>query len=173
MLIAMTLPRVEVYADIAASIEQVWEVVSDISLMPAFSSELQSVEWADGFDGPCLGAQFLGTNRHQAIGVWTTRCHITDFDPPRAFEWVVGNPDGPAAVWRFELAPATDGTRLRYSARLGPGKSGVTMMIEREPDRAVEIVDGRMRQWVTGMEAVVSGLKAIAESAAQDRSRTR
>ena len=50
MLIAMALPGVEVYADIAAPIEQVWDLVSDISLMPAFSTELQSVEWADGFD---------------------------------------------------------------------------------------------------------------------------
>ena len=39
------------------------------------------------------------------------------------------------------------------------------MMIEREPDRAVQIVDGRMRQWVVGMESVVAGLKKIAESA--------
>ena len=166
MLIAMTLPGVEVYADIAAPIEQVWDLVSDISLMPAFSTELQSVEWADGFDEPCLGAQFLGTNRNAAIGVWTTRSHITEFDPPRAFEWAVGNPEGPAAVWRFDLASATDGTRLRYSARLGPGKSGVTMMIEREPDRAGQIVDSRMRQWLAGMEAVVAGLKTMAESAA-------
>ena len=51
----------------------------------------------------------------------------------------VGNPDGPVAVWRFDLTSATDGTRLRYSARLGPGKSGVTMMIEREPDRPVGV----------------------------------
>jgi hypothetical protein len=166
MLNAMTLPAVEVYADIAASIERVWELVSDITLMPEFSTELQSIEWVDGFDEPCLGAQFLGTNRHQAIGVWTTRSHVTEFDPPRAFEWAVGNPDSPAAVWRFDLASATDGTRLRYAARLGPGKSGVTMLIDREPDRAGQIVDNRMRQWVAGMEAVVAGLKTIAESAA-------
>ena len=166
MLIAMALPAVEVYADIAAPIEHVWDLVSDISLMPAFSTELQSVEWVEGFDEPCLGAQFLGTNRHAAIGVWTTCSHITEFDPPRAFEWAVGNPDSPAAVWRFDLASATDGTRLRYAARLGSGKSGVTMMIDREPDRADEIVDNRMRQWVAGMEAVVAGLKTIAESAA-------
>jgi hypothetical protein len=68
-------------------------------------------------------------------------------------------------VWRFELTSATDATRLRYSARLGPGKSGVTMMIEREPDRAGQIVDNRMRQWLAGMEAVVAGLKTMAESA--------
>jgi hypothetical protein len=132
--------------------------------MPAFSSELQSVEWVDGFDEPRLGAQFLGTNRHDAIGIWTTRSHITEVDPPRAFEWAVGNPDGPAAVWRFDLASATDGTRLRYSARLGPGKSGVTMMIERQPDQAEAIVARRMRQWSAGMEAVLAGVKALAES---------
>lgn len=166
MLIVMALPEVEVYADVAAPIERVWDLVSDIGLMPAFSTELQCVEWADGFDEPCLGARFLGTNRHAAIGVWTTCSHITEFDPPRAFEWAVGNPEGPAAVWRFDLASATDGTRLRYSARLGPGKSGVTMMIEREPDRAGHIVDNRMRQWRAGMQAVVAGLKAMAESAA-------
>jgi uncharacterized protein YndB with AHSA1/START domain len=164
MLIAMALAGVEVYADIAAPVAQVWDLVSDISLMPAFSTELQSVEWADGFDEPGLGAQFLGTNRHDAIGIWTTRSHITEFDPPRAFEWAVGNPDGPAAVWRFDLASATDGTRLRYSARLGPGKSGVTMMIERQPDQAEAIVARRMRQWSAGMEAVLAGVKALAES---------
>ena len=78
MLIAMELPEVEVYADVAARIEQVWDLVSDIRLMPALSTELQSVQWADGFDEPCLGAQFLGTNRHAAIGVWTTCSHITE-----------------------------------------------------------------------------------------------
>ena len=40
------------------------------------------------------------------------------------------------------------------------------MMIEREPDRAGHIVDNRMRQWRAGMQAVVAGLKAMAESAA-------
>ena len=70
MLTAMTLPGVEVTADIAAPIERVWELVSNITLMPGFSTELQTVEWADGFEAPRLGAQFLGTNRHEAIGVW-------------------------------------------------------------------------------------------------------
>ena len=39
------------------------------------------------------------------------------------------------------------------------------MMIEREPDRAGQIVGNRMRQWLAGMEAVVAGLKTMAESA--------
>lgn len=143
----MAWPAVEVYADISAPIERVWDLVSDITLMPALSTELHSVRWADDFDEPCRGAQFLGTNRHEAIGVWTTRSHITAFDPPRTFEWTVGDPQGPAAVWRFDLSPATNGTRLRYTSRLGTGKSGVTMMIEREPQRAEEIVATRLEQF--------------------------
>ena len=62
MLIAMAVAGVEVYADIAAPVAQVWDLVSDISLMPAFSTELQSVVWVDGFDEPGLGAHFLGSN---------------------------------------------------------------------------------------------------------------
>lgn len=160
----MEWPEADVCADVAAPAQRVWDLVSDITLMPEFSAELQSVAWADGFDRPCLGAQFLGTNKHPAIGVWTTRSHIVEFQPPRVFEWAVGDPAGPAAVWRFELTPATDGTRLRYTARIGSGKSGVTMLIDREPARALEIVEGRLQQFVAGMEATVAGIKKLAES---------
>lgn len=164
MLIGVTQPGVEVYTAVGAPVERVWELISDITLMPEFSTELQSVAWAEGFDGPCLGAQFLGTNEHPAIGVWTTRSHIVEFQPPHVFEWAVGDPAGPAAVWRFELGPATGGTRLRYAARLGSGKSGVTMLIDREPDRAQQIVANRLRQFVANMQATVTGIKKLAES---------
>lgn len=164
MLTAMTEPGVEVHAVVAAPVNRVWDLVSDITLMPGFSTELQSVEWADGFDGPGLGAEFLGCNRHPAIGDWTTRSRVVEFDPPRVFAWAVGDPAAPAALWRFELAPATDGTRLRYTARIGPGKSGVTMLIDREPDRAEEIVSRRLRQFLAGMEATVAGIKKLAET---------
>ncbi len=164
MLAAMTEPGVEVHAAVFAAPDRVWDLVSDITLMPTFSAELQSVEWADGFDGPALGAEFLGANRHPAIGDWTTRSRIVEFDPPRVFAWAVGDPAAPAAVWRFELTPATDGTRLRYTARMGPGKSGVTMLIDREPDRAADIVARRLRQWLAGMAATVAGVKELAEA---------
>jgi uncharacterized protein YndB with AHSA1/START domain len=165
ILIAMTTPEVDVHSDIAAPVGKVWQLVTDIVLMPRFSSELKSAAWAEGFDGPQLGAQFLGTNENPAVGVWTTRSHIIEFEPPHVFGWAVGDPARPAAVWRFELTPTTGGTRLRYSASIGPGKSGVTMMIDREPDRAQEIVQLRLRQFVTAMEATVAGITKLAESA--------
>ena len=163
MLTAMTEPGVEVHAAVYAPPQRVWDLVSDITLMPRFSTELQNVEWAEGFDGPGPGAEFLGRNRHPAIGEWTTCSRIIEFDAPHVFAWAVGDPAAPAALWRFEVTPATDGTRLSYTARIGPGKSGVTMLIDREPDRATEIVSGRLRQFLAGMAATVAGIKKLAE----------
>jgi len=162
----MGIPEADVRVDISASVDRVWELVSDITLMPGFSTELEYVEWAQGFDGPTLGAQFLGRNRHPAIGEWTTRSHIVAFDPPRVFGWAVGDPGNPAAIWRFELTPTADGTRLVYTAGIGPGRSGVSMMIERDPDRAEQIIRSRLRQFTTGMAATIAGIKELAENGA-------
>ena len=149
--------------DIPASPERVWELVTDITLMPRFSTELRSTAWADGFGAAELGAQFLGTNRHPAIGEWTTTSHIVDFEPPRLFGWAVGNPENPAAVWRFELSPTASGTRLTYTARIGPGRSGVSMLIERDPGRAEEIISRRLGQFRAGMHATLTGIRELAQ----------
>ena len=80
-------PTVEVQAWIAAPQERVWELVSDIALMPRMSSELQSVEWLDGATGPAPGARFVGRSKHKALGEWATTSHIVEFEPPRVFAW--------------------------------------------------------------------------------------
>ena len=150
--------------DIAAAPERVWELISDVTLLPRFSTELQHAQWAEGFDAPALGAQFLVTNRHPAIGEWTTTSHIVEFEPLHVFGWAVGDPENRAATWQFTVDPIPTGTRLRYTARLGPGRSGVTMLIGREPDRADEIVARRLAQWESGMRATVAGIRELAES---------
>ncbi len=160
----MTRRETAVSIDIAAPLERVWELISDVTLLPRFSTELQHAQWAEGFDAPALGAQFLGTNRHPAIGEWTTTSHIVEFEPPRVFGWAVGDPEMCAATWQFVTDPIPEGTRLHYTARLGPGRSGVTMLIEREPDRADEIVARRLAQWEAGMQATVAGIRELAES---------
>lgn len=52
---------------------------------------------------------------------------------------------------------------MRYRARLGPGRSGVTMLIERDPGRAEEINADRLAQWRAGMQAVIAGITGLAE----------
>ena len=156
------LPEISVSLDIPAPPQRVWDVVTDISVMPRFSEELQSIEWAEGFSGAELGAQFLGTNRNEAIGEWTVRCHIVEFEPQRIFGWAVHDVENPAATWRFELSPIDEGTRLDYTARIGPGRSGVTWLISREPDRAEEIIADRLEVFREGMTATLEGIRALA-----------
>ncbi|MET9872795.1 SRPBCC family protein, partial [Streptomyces sp. NPDC006386] len=48
-------PTVEVPIWIVATPERVWELVSDIGLMPSLSAELQSVDWLDGASCPAVG----------------------------------------------------------------------------------------------------------------------
>ena len=160
---SVTVREAAVSIDISAPPERVWELVTDITLMPRFSTELQSTAWADGFRTPEIGAQFLGTNRHPAIGEWTTTSKIVVCEPPVMFGWVVGNPENPAAVWQFELRPISGGTRLSYTAQIGPGPSGVSMLIAREPERAEEIIERRLTQFRAGMQATVTGIQELAE----------
>ncbi|MFI8771701.1 SRPBCC domain-containing protein [Gordonia sp. NPDC062954] len=50
---------------------------------------------------------------------------IREFDPPKVFELVWGNPQGKADVLRFELEPTADGTRLVFTTWPGePGPMG-------------------------------------------------
>lgn len=159
----MDQPSVSVSAQIGAPAERVWEFVSDIAVMPRFSDELQAVAWLDD-DAPRLGARFTGTNAHPLIGTWQTQSCVVAFDPPRVFAWAVGDPEAPAATWRFDLHGGQAGTRLQYTATLGPGRSGVTMLIEREPLLRDEIVAKRLRQFRDGMAGTLAGIKALAES---------
>ena len=161
----MDRPTVSVWTDISAAPERVWQFVTDIALMPQFSDELQSVAWTDG-GGPHFGARFTGTNTHPGFETWTTQSCVVAYDPPRAFAWAVGDSAAPAATWRFDLADTADGTRLRYTAEIGPGRSGVSVLVEREPDRRAEIVAWRLAGFERGMTAALAGIKALAESTA-------
>ena len=158
----MPSPGTEVSTTIAAAPVRVWRLVSDIELLPTLSSELQSVEWLDS-DGPRLGAHFVGTNRHSAIGEWTTESEVVECEAPRVFAWAVGGRERPAAIWRFTLTPSDNGTTLTYQVQLGPGSSGVTLLVEREPDREQAIVAARIRQFGEAMTATLDGIKALAE----------
>ncbi|GGM24128.1 hypothetical protein GCM10012279_48110 [Micromonospora yangpuensis] len=155
---------------------KVWELVTDIHLQPRLSAELQHVEWLDGADRPVVGAAFLGHNTHPLLGRWRTASHVTECQPPRVFGWVVTDVDGrfagsddaadrssPAATWRFELAPEAAGTRVRQSVRIGPGRSGLSLVIDRSPEREEEIVAARLDQLRAGMERTLQGIRALAK----------
>jgi hypothetical protein len=155
----------EVY--IAAPPAAVWPLVTEIMTPSRFGTELQEATWLEAATGPCLGARFKGRNFHPARGEWETESTIVDFVPERRFGWAVGNPEQPSARWRLELSPEGDGTRLRYWAQMGPGPSGISTVIEQMPDKEERIIARRLEEWETNMTATITGIKELAEGAAE------
>jgi uncharacterized protein YndB with AHSA1/START domain len=159
-------PTTETEVFIAAPPEQVWPLVTEIMTPAKFGTELQEASWEDADGSPRLGARFTGRNFHPARGEWQTTSTIVDFDPVRRFGWAVGDPDVPSAVWRLELAPEGSGTRLRYWAQMGPGPSGMTVIIEKMPDKEEKIIGRRLEEWQANMAATINGIKEMAEGQA-------
>jgi hypothetical protein len=157
-------PTMEVEVHVEAPPEQVWPVVADIGVPTRFSSELQEAVWLDDAAGAEQGARFRGRNLHPARGEWETTSTVVACEPGRVFAWAVGDPDQPSALWRFELEPAEGGTRLRQWAQMGPGPSGVTMVIEKMPDKEEAIIERRLGEWRQNMVATVEGIKGLAEA---------
>lgn len=157
-------PTAECAQWIAAAPERVWELVSDIHLMPELSGELRSVEWLDGASGPAVGNRFLGRNEHPALGAWETTSHVVACQRPREFTWSVGDPEHPTATWGFALEASDGGTLLRQWARMGPAPSGLSRAIERMPDKEQKIVHNRLREFETSMTTVLAEFKHRAES---------
>ena len=162
----------QVYADcpsVAAEIyieappERVWELVSDIFLMPRLSSELQEVAWLDEAAGPAAGCRFAGRNANEYRGTWETVSTVVECDEPRRFAWAVGDPGRPMATWRFTLRPDGAGTVLEQWARMGPARSGLSDAIDAMPDKEQKIVFVRLREWEAVMRHNLAAIKEMAE----------
>lgn len=167
-------PRVDCDVRVEAPVPRVWALATDISLPARLSPELHRVAWLDGADRPRVGARFEGHNRHERLGAWRTVSQVVEVDEHRAFAWAVMDGDGrfgepaldparPLASWRYELGAEDGGTRLRLAALIGPGRSGVTLAVERLPDREEEIIAFRLKELRAGMRATLHGIKALAE----------
>ena len=156
-------PTVQVQTWIGASQRRVWELVSDIELMPTMSQELQSVEWLDGASEPAVGAKFIGRSKHESLGEWATTSHVIECEPERVFAWAVEDPANPTAIWRFRLEPENGGTELSEWMQMGPARSGLSFAIDRMPEKEQKIVFVRMREFEQNMAATLAHIKKLAE----------
>lgn len=158
-------PTTEAETWIDAAPERVWPVVSDITLMPQMSTELQAAEWREG-TGPAVGHTFVGRNKNAVIGEWETVSRVVACDESRVFAWDVEGPDGTAASWRFTLEPENGGTRLRQWVRLGPGQSGLSLVIARMPDKEQKIIFVRLRELENAIIGTLAAIKDRVEKSA-------
>ncbi len=153
-------PGTVVEVDIKAPIEAVWDLVTDVAFGAQFSSEFVGARWVDGVEGPALGAEFIGTNQHEAIGQWDVPCFVHRYVEHREFGWVTSDPENPGAQWCFELERIAGATRLRYSVILGPGPSGISMAIASMPEKEPRILRRRITEHRANMQQVVDGMRA-------------
>ncbi|GAA2062227.1 SRPBCC family protein [Williamsia deligens] len=166
------LPTVEVSARLTISVDAAWASVTDITLPTRVPGELSSVEWEDGHDGVALGARFIGHNRSDDLGEWSTSCVVVDLEPGRRWVYAVfglwDEPDpspvrpapGPEPMtwWGFEVEPASTGCIVRQFARMGPGPSGISAAVAAHPDREARIIDRRLGVWREAMGANLAAL---------------
>ncbi|MFI1968738.1 polyketide cyclase [Streptomyces cinnamoneus] len=165
-------PSVHEEVHIDAAPGRVWHLVTDIGLPARLSPELQRTGWLDGATAPEPGARFEGYNRHPLVGEWRTISRVVELEPERRFCWEVTDPDGryggdpdePLATWMFELKPEGDGVLLRQSVRVGPGRSGASLAIDRAPEKEEAIVEMRLGELRTGIQATLRGVREIAEA---------
>lgn len=155
-------PTTELSVDIDASPEDIWPLITDIDLPSRFSDEYVGGEW---IDGPArLMATFRGRSQHERVGEWETTSTVVVFEPNRAFGWAVGDVEYPAAVWTFMIEPHERGATLVYRMRLGPGPSGLSAAIARQPDRESDIIQRRIEEQQVQMRRVLEGIRDLAEN---------
>ena len=167
-------PHTQCEVHVEATTSRVWPLVTDINLPVRMSNELLGVEWLDGAAEAAMGARFLGYNRHEALGDWRTLSQVTEFDERTTFGWTVMDIDGrfgpptqdpasPSAVWRFDLLPQTNGLLLRQYVRIGPGRSGLSLVIDRLGDEE-KWVANRLAVLQASMQRTIGDIKALAEA---------
>jgi len=108
-----------VTVSMAASPEEIWDLIADVRNTGKFSPETFEAEWLDGATGPALGARFRGHVRRNEIGpVYWTTCRVTACEPGREFGFEVMVGDRAVNNWHYRLAPAGAGTDVTESFRL-------------------------------------------------------
>ncbi|HEV3212698.1 MAG TPA: SRPBCC family protein [Acidimicrobiales bacterium] len=152
----------EVSVGVAVSPEALWPLVSDPAVPARFSDELVEAHFVDG-DGPRVGAEIEGHNANGDV-TWTTHSTVVECVEPTRFRWATGGADEPSATWSLEVEPAVGGATLTHRVVLHAGRAPLAPAIEAGPERAREIVDGRMAVVLENMQRVVTGIAGAAEA---------
>jgi nitroreductase len=164
--------------DIDATVDRVWELVTDINTPGRHCNESAGASWDD--DGPHgVGSSFKGRNATDDTGhpiindvlmrlvgamEWETPCTVSVWEPGRAFIYSVGDPENPWARWGFTLQPLLGGgARVGHFLVHGAGMSGTALAATENAAEAEEIITGRFHCVRDNLTQVLVGIKREAE----------
>lgn len=106
----------EVTITMAAPVDAVWSLVSDVTRIGEFSPETFEAEWRGGADGPAVGARFRGHVRRNEVGpTYWTPCTVLECEPGRVFTFGVGSSSNPVTRWGYRLNPLPGGSAVEVT----------------------------------------------------------
>lgn len=149
---------VTVTRTIAATPEQVYELISDVTKMSLWSPETTSAEWVGGATSAVVGAKFKGRNAIGSIK-WATTPTVTTADPGRRFAFKVPGAAGP--IWSYDLEATPTGTVVRESMKQERRSPAPIRMLQR-----ISGVRDREAHLRAAMVTTLERLAAAATSAA-------
>jgi len=154
------IPHDEVTVEIAASPDQVYELISDITRMGEWSPECVRCSWTKGATGPVVGARFKASNKGRRGPAWFNTPTVTVASPGQEFAFNRNGPGIGSYTWRYVLEPSGNGTRVTESfdaeRPLGSAMTWITERWTGSNDR-----DADLRQ---GMTTTLTRIKAAAEA---------
>jgi uncharacterized protein YndB with AHSA1/START domain len=100
--------KLEVSRRIAASPEQVYAAISDVTRMGEWSEECRACAWHEGSAGAVPGATFDGHNENGEHH-WTTQGKVIEADPGRAFAFECSMLDFHYSTWGYRIEPTDAG----------------------------------------------------------------
>lgn len=156
--------EVSVDQRIAASPDDLYGMVSDVTRMGEWSPETTSCRWLGGATGPAVGARFRGANR---IGWrrWSTTCRVVAADPGREFAFTVHAGPVPVARWSYRFTGDGDGGQVTESwvdqrpgwmVLLSPAATGVHDRAAHNHRTMADTLD-RLRRHAEGSTAPAGG----------------
>jgi hypothetical protein len=137
---------------VACSPEDLYDLVSDITWMGAWSPVCKDCWWDEGA-GAEVGAWFTGRNELPER-TWETRSEVVAADRGHEFAFIV---NGSWARWGYVFTPVDGGTQLTESWKFLPG--GIAMFDERFGDGAEAQITDRFELARKGIPATLAAIK--------------
>ena len=149
----MAAPQLQAQIDIAAPVDRVWSLISDLGKMPQWSPQCRLMKTL----GPMRqGARTININRRNRM-YWPTTCTILEVIPGERLAFRV---DANNTVWSYDLESSGTGTRVVETRHAENGVKPASNMVVNALFGGVPSFE---QELVDGMNTTLAKIKAAAE----------